>query len=175
MLRESPPVVRISISPWLRFTTLGNFSPHSTRTMLPARSAHRDRGNRAGARSGCGTGPGDRASPVPCARSTVRVPSYSWISVKVGLVTSSGSAASSASAMPFTSVVLPAPRSPRRIRNFGGVEQLRNAVPDSDGFLAAVAFELMDFQVRRLRHLGLAAEEGNPSNQTYPASSRERK
>ncbi len=34
MLRESPPVVRISISPWLRFTTLGNFSPHSTRTML---------------------------------------------------------------------------------------------------------------------------------------------
>ena len=54
-------------------------------------------------------------------------------------------------------------------------QQLRNTVPDSDRFLAAVAFELMDFQVRRLRHLGLAAEEGIPSNQTYPASSQERK
>src|ERR1700674_4946240 len=47
-------------------------------------------------------------------------PRYSWISVKVGLVTSSSEAAWKASAMPLTSVVLPAPRSPRSTTIFGG-------------------------------------------------------
>src|ERR1700733_12097867 len=50
---------------------------------------------------------------------TLRLPSYSWTRVKVGLVTSSGSAASRTWAIPFTSVVLPAPRSPRRKSNVG--------------------------------------------------------
>src|SRR5271165_4986821 len=50
---------------------------------------------------------------------TRRLPSYSCTRVKVGLVTSSGSAASRAWAIPFTSVVLPAPRSPRRKSSVG--------------------------------------------------------
>src|SRR5208337_2353131 len=41
-------------------------------------------------------------------------PRYSWIKVNVGLVTSSCEAAWRPSATPFTSVVLPAPKSPRR-------------------------------------------------------------
>ena len=40
--------------------------------------------------------------------------------VKVGLVTSSSAAAPRAAAIPFTSVVLPAPTSPRRITMSGG-------------------------------------------------------
>ncbi len=56
-------------------------------------------------------------------------PSYSCSSVKVGLVTSSGSAASRASAMPFTSVVLPVPRSPVKSRSCGGARSAASFRP----------------------------------------------
>src|SRR5271170_2835305 len=56
-------------------------------------------------------------------------PRYSWIRVKVGLVTSSSEAAWKASAMPLTSVVLPAPRSPRSTTIFGGVSIVASVRP----------------------------------------------
>src|SRR4051812_10291083 len=59
------------------------------------------------------------------------VPSYSWMRVKVGLVTSSGSAASRACAMPFTSVVLPVPSSPRSNRSCGGLSRAASLRPTS--------------------------------------------
>src|SRR6267154_612634 len=49
-----------------------------------------------------------------------RGPRYSCTSVKVGLVTSSSSAASNPAAIPLTSVVFPAPRLPRSRTNLGG-------------------------------------------------------
>src|SRR4051794_39327185 len=59
------------------------------------------------------------------------VPSYSWINVNVGLVTSSGSAASRACAIPFTRVVLPAPSSPRSKSNCGGLSKAASLRPTS--------------------------------------------
>src|SRR5271169_5298914 len=53
------------------------------------------------------------------------------MSVKVGLVTSSGSAASRAWAMPFTRVVLPVPNSPRNSRSCGGFKRLASLRPTS--------------------------------------------
>jgi len=96
----------IAISPVAFLRMLLNFSPHSTSTNA----------------SGVAARPG-REFQLPLAfqavnvqmielhRHASRAPSYSWIRVKVGLVTSSASAASRAWAMPFTNVVLPVPRS----------------------------------------------------------------
>src|SRR5450432_4173766 len=60
--------------------------------------------------------------------------------VNVGLVTSSSAAAPRAAAIPFTSVVLPAPTSPRRITNIGGVSisairSPSSKVPSTDSVL----------------------------------------
>ena len=60
--------------------------------------------------------------------------------VNVGLVTSSSLAAPSAAAIPFTSVVLPAPTSPRRITSSGGcsisaIRSPSSSVPSTDRVL----------------------------------------
>ena len=107
-----------------------------------------------------------------------RVPSYSCSSVNVGLVTSSGSAASSACAIPFTSVVLPVPRSPRRISNCGGTQQIHQLAPHFDRVGAALCYEFVNPSFgdwRFLAHCVASAERtaqhsrrGSPCNQTYP-------
>src|SRR5579863_3593433 len=56
-------------------------------------------------------------------------PRYSCTSVKVGLVTSSSAAASKAAAIPLTSVVLPAPRSPRSSTSLGGASKSASVRP----------------------------------------------
>src|SRR6185437_8982281 len=58
-------------------------------------------------------------------------PRYSWMSVNVGLVTSSSEAAWNACAMPFTRVVFPAPRSPRSSTSLGALSNDASSRPSA--------------------------------------------
>jgi hypothetical protein len=175
MLRESPPVVRISISPWLRLTTLGNFSPHSTKNdagrtdqviepkriklafILDAVEVQVVEHHRLFA-------------PLDGARAFVFVNQREG---RAGYLVGIGGVERFRDALHqrrLAGAQIAAQDEELRRR-----QHFRNAVADGDGFFAAVAFELVHLQVRCLRHLDLTAEEGSPSTQTYPASSHERK
>ena len=110
---NNQPIVR---SPMLNRNLHVPLFARTSQTFLPTRSA------------GCFAGSSDRRAPAcqaragyrcgrdRCDRALPRGPRYSWIRVKVGLVTSSALAAWKPSAMPLTMVVFPAPRSPRKKR-----------------------------------------------------------
>ena len=72
-------------------------------------------------------------------------PRYSWTRVNVGLVTSSSDAASNAAAIPFTSVVFPAPRSPRSSTNFGGASNSSQGTPERNRILDRTSCSVSHF------------------------------
>src|ERR1700728_60030 len=91
-------------------------------------------------------------------------PRYSCTRVKVGLVTSSSAAAAKAAAIPLTSVVFPAPRSPRSSTSLGGASNSASVRPK------AIVSSAEWVMISRVIVLSLATDKIAPNQDQYNES-----